>query len=67
MLFFFFREKGRALWNKVGEQYLLENESDYKDLMDFPRPDPENYPATGIISLMFIFFLIMIINIFYTN
>lgn len=41
------RKLGLDLWNKAGEKYLMENEKDYKDLMDFPAPDPENYPNAG--------------------
>ncbi|KFM80495.1 HEAT repeat-containing protein 2, partial [Stegodyphus mimosarum] len=41
------RLKASDLWKKCGEQYLSENENDYKDLIDFPRPEPENYPDPG--------------------
>ncbi|XP_054722252.1 dynein axonemal assembly factor 5-like [Uloborus diversus] len=41
------RNKAMILWRKAGDQYVSENEKDYKDLIDFPRPDPENYPDPG--------------------
>ncbi|GFY43692.1 dynein assembly factor 5, axonemal [Trichonephila inaurata madagascariensis] len=38
------RSKALNLWKNAGNQYLKENDKDYKDLMDFPRPDPVDYP-----------------------
>ncbi|GFT35010.1 dynein assembly factor 5, axonemal [Nephila pilipes] len=38
------RSKAEDLWKKAGYQYLKENDKDYKDLMDFPCPDPIDYP-----------------------
>ncbi|XP_015917442.1 dynein axonemal assembly factor 5 isoform X1 [Parasteatoda tepidariorum] len=38
------RSKGKELWHKSGNQYLKENDKDYKDLIDFPQETPKNYP-----------------------
>ncbi|CAL1290357.1 unnamed protein product [Larinioides sclopetarius] len=38
------RSRAQDIWKRAGNQYILENEKDYKDLIDFPRPDPSNYP-----------------------
>ncbi|XP_055939656.1 dynein axonemal assembly factor 5-like isoform X2 [Argiope bruennichi] len=42
------RSKAEDIWKKVGNQYIVENEKDYKDLIDFPPPDPSDYPDKEI-------------------
>ncbi|KAF8793399.1 Dynein assembly factor 5 like protein [Argiope bruennichi] len=42
------RSKAEDIWKKVGNQYIVENEKDYKDLIDFPPPDPSEYPDKEI-------------------
>ncbi|KAG8196959.1 hypothetical protein JTE90_009018 [Oedothorax gibbosus] len=41
------RSKALDLWIKAGNQYLSENEKDFKDLIDYPRPDPVDYPESA--------------------
>ncbi|GBN71211.1 Dynein assembly factor 5, axonemal [Araneus ventricosus] len=38
------RSMAQDIWKRAGNQYIIENEKDYKDLIDFPRPDPSDYP-----------------------
>lgn len=38
------REEAIILWEKAGKQYEKENESRHKDIMDFQKDFPANYP-----------------------
>lgn len=41
------REEAAGMWEKAGNQYVLENETDLKDKLDFLTEKPDHYPPNG--------------------
>ena len=45
------RSEAEKLWYSAGKQYLIENEEEYKDRIDFSSDALEHYPPQGILIL----------------
>ena len=38
-------ERAEQLWHEAGRQYLAENENENRQLINYPLPPPDGYPA----------------------
>lgn len=48
------REEAECLWEKIGNQYLSENEEQLKEKMDFLPDNLDHYPLNGQHYLFFV-------------
>lgn len=42
------RKEAEEIWAKVGDQFMLENESDLKDKIDYLQETLDHYPANSM-------------------